>query len=67
MSDFESLRQEAEHEAEGHPAQVDEGVTKAEEEVDDKTGGSYSSDVGRAGSELEDELGDNQAAPPPQQ
>lgn len=67
MPDFEKLQQEAEKEIEGHPRQVDEAVSRGEQEVDRRVGQDRASDVQKAGDELEKELGTFQAPQPPDQ
>lgn len=45
MSTFDNMRDKAEDAASEHPDQVDEGVEKAGDFADDKTGGKYSDQV----------------------
>lgn len=67
MPDFDKLEQEAQQAAEGHSQQVDEAVTKGEQEVDQRVGQDHASQVQDAGSELEKELGTAQGAQDPNQ
>lgn len=65
MPDFEKLDQEAQKAAQGHSEQVDEAISKGEQEVDGRIGEDHASQVGEAGTEIEKELGTLQAPPPP--
>lgn len=47
MSTFDNMRDKAEDAAAEHPDQVDEGIEKAGDFADDKTGGKYSDQVDR--------------------
>jgi hypothetical protein len=67
MADFDNLEQEAQKAAEGHPSQVDEAVSKGEQDLDQSVGQDRAGDVGKVGSELEKELGTEQAPQPPDQ
>ena len=67
MPDFDKLEQEAKQAADQHPGQVDDAISKGEQEVDQRLGGSHSSEVGKGGEELEKELGTYAAPQPPDQ
>lgn len=67
MPDFDKLEQEAQQAAQGHSEQVDEAISKGEQEVDQRAGQDHASQVQEAGSELEKELGTQQAPQPPNQ
>ena len=62
MSMFDNIRDKAEDAAGEHPDQVNEGIEKAGDFVDDKTGGKYSDQIDqgqeKAGDYVEG-LGDN--------
>ncbi|HEX6446364.1 MAG TPA: antitoxin [Streptosporangiales bacterium] len=45
MSQFDNLRDKAEDAAADHPDQVNEGIEKAGDFADDKTGGKYSDQI----------------------
>ncbi|MBB2891928.1 antitoxin [Flexivirga oryzae] len=57
MVDFSSLVQKAKDFARKNPDKVREGVSKAEDVVDEKTGGKYESQVNAAGEQVEKQLG----------
>lgn len=57
MPDFEKLEQEAQQEAQGHSQQVDDAITKGEQEADQRVGQDHDSQVQQAGAALERELG----------
>jgi hypothetical protein len=63
MSQFDNLRDKAEDAAGDHPDQVNEGIEKAGDFADDKTGGKYSDQIDqgqeKAGDYAEG-LGDNE-------
>ena len=67
MPDFNELEQDAKKFADQHPQQVDEAVTKGEQQVDQRLGESHSADVAKGGDELEKELGTLAAPQPPDQ
>ncbi len=67
MADFDKLEQEARQAAQGHSQQVDEAISKGEQEVDQRVGQDHASQVQEAGNELEKELGTLQAPQPPDQ
>ncbi len=67
MADFYKLEQEARQAAQGHSQQVDEAISKGEQEVDQRVGQDHASQVQEAGNELEKELGTPQAPQPPDQ
>ncbi len=67
MADFEKLEQEAQQAAQGHSQQVDEAISKGEQEIDQRVGQDHASEVQGAGTEIEKELGTVQAPQPPEQ
>ncbi len=67
MADFEKLEQEAQQAAQAHSQQVDEAISKGEQEVDQRVGQDHASQVQEGGNELEKELGTVQAPQPPEQ
>ncbi|HET6965388.1 MAG TPA: Rv0909 family putative TA system antitoxin [Acidimicrobiales bacterium] len=66
MADFEKLEEEAKQAAQGHSQQVDEGISKGEQEIDQRVGQDHASQVQQAGDALEKELGTLQAPQAPQ-
>lgn len=58
MTDFEKIEQEAQQAAQDHPDQVDEGITKGEQLIDQRIGQDHADDVQKVGDALEKELGD---------
>lgn len=66
MADFEKLEQEAKQAAQGHSQQVDEAISKGEQEIDQRVGQDHAAQVQEAGNELEKKLGTLQAPPAPQ-
>jgi hypothetical protein len=58
MPDFGNLEQEAEKLAGEHSDVVDKGIEEAGQEVDDKTGGHFDSEVQQGEQSIEGDLGD---------
>jgi hypothetical protein len=60
MPDFSELADDAKKEAGEHSQQTDEGLQKAGQFADDKTGNKYDSDVQKGEQSAENYLGDGQ-------
>jgi MT0933-like antitoxin protein len=67
MPDFDKLEQEAQQAAQGHSEQVDQAISKGEQDVDQRMGQEHASQVQEAGTEVEKELGTQQGQQPPNQ
>jgi hypothetical protein len=67
MPSFGDLEDDAKKVAAGHGNDVDKGVTDAENEVDQRTGGKDDPEVKKAGDYGEKALGADQTAPADQQ
>lgn len=63
MVDFDKVEQEAQKAAQGHSKQVDEAVSKGEQDADQRLGKDHDSQVQDVGNEVEKELG-AQGSPP---
>jgi hypothetical protein len=57
MPDFQKIEQEAKEAAQGHSSQVDEAMTRGEQEVDQRIGQEHADQVQKAGDAMEKELG----------
>jgi hypothetical protein len=67
MSDFEKIEHEAQDLAGGHSSQVDEGINRGEQEIDQRLGQEHAGEVEKAGDALEKELGIDAATDPQSQ
>ena len=62
--DFGGLADKAKKMAEQHPDQVDQGIEKAGDAVDERTGGQHAEQVDKAQDALRDRIGGSDEQPP---